>query len=159
MSKGRTSVAQGAKILIVDDEELLAENLMTHLRRGGWEVRIAHDGTSALDAATDFFPDLILVDYKLPDMTGFQLMDAIRGANICCGYALMTAHPLETVLPEAQRRGIGPILTKPFAMAGLGVTLRGALRSCAACLERRANVHVAGQLPRIGGGSPGMPMS
>jgi DNA-binding response OmpR family regulator len=152
-------VAQGAKILIVDDEELLAENLMTHLQRAGWEVRIAHDGTSALDEATDFFPELILVDYNLPDMTGFQLIDAIRRANICCGYALMTAHPLESVQPEAQRRGIGPVLTKPFAMAGLGVKLMGAMRSCAACLEARAHIYVAGQLPRIGGASPGMPGS
>ena len=148
-------MAQGTKILIVDDEELLAENLMTHLQRGGWEVRIANDGTSALAAATEFLPELILVDYKLPDMTGFQLIDAIWAANICCGYALMTAHPLDSVQPEAQRRGIASILTKPFAMAGLGVQLMGAVRSCAACLEARAPRRAGGQLPKIGGASPG----
>jgi DNA-binding response OmpR family regulator len=114
-----TSVAHSRKVLIVEDEELLAENLMTHLQRCGWEVRIACDGKSALIAAREFLPEVVLLDYHLPDMNGFQVLDAIRAANHSCSCVLMTGHPTDTVMADAGSRGAVPILTKPFSMAGL----------------------------------------
>ena len=128
------------KVLIVEDEETLAENLQVHLQRSGWEARIANSGRSAIEAANDFFPELILLDFHLPDMTGFDVLDAIRAANHCCGCVLMTAHPQEDVLADAQLRRIAPILSKPFSMAGLINHLSGAVKRCSTCLEARGRI-------------------
>jgi DNA-binding response OmpR family regulator len=112
-------VSQGRKVLIIEDEEILAENLQTHFQRCGWDARIACNGKLAVIAADEFLPELILLDYHLPDMTGFQVLDAIRASHDCPGCVLMTGHPTDTVLADAQRRGIGHILCKPFPLSSL----------------------------------------
>ncbi|HXD40079.1 MAG TPA: response regulator [Ramlibacter sp.] len=110
---------RGRKVLIVDDEEVFAENLQTHFQRCGWDARVACNGRLALIAADEFLPEVILLDYHLPDMNGFQVLDAIRAAKHCCGCVLMTGHPTDAVVADAQRHGVGRILCKPFPLAGL----------------------------------------
>jgi len=68
-------MAQARKVLIVEDEEIFAENLQTYFHRCGWDARIACNGNAAVIAAGEFRPELILFDYYLPDMNGFQAMD------------------------------------------------------------------------------------
>jgi len=121
-------VAQGKKVLIIEDEQIFAENLQTHFERCGWDARIACNGKLAVIAADEFLPELILLDFHLPDMNGFEVLDAIRAGNHCCGCVLMTGHPTDTVLADAQRHGIGRILCKPFPLS----TLEGQLLATAA---------------------------
>jgi DNA-binding response OmpR family regulator len=121
-------VAQGKRVLIVEDEEIFAENLKTHFQRCGWDARIACNGKLAVIAADEFLPELILLDFHLPDMNGFEVLDAIRAANHCCGCVLMTGHPTDTVLADAQKHGIARILCKPFSLS----TLEGQLLATAA---------------------------
>lgn len=106
-----------AKVLIIEDEETLAENLMAHLRRCGGDTRVAFTGSQAIAIAREFAPQVLLLDYKLPDMDGFEVLDAIRADDPACPCILMTGHPLEAISAEAQRRGIEHILGKPFALA------------------------------------------
>jgi DNA-binding response OmpR family regulator len=112
-------------MLIVEDEDILAVNLMTYIQRFGWDVRIASTGLQALATADEFRPDVLLLDYHLPDMTGFQILDAIHtDCYRCdCGCVLMTAHPTATVLAGAGQRGIHRILHKPFSLSELDVHL------------------------------------
>jgi DNA-binding response OmpR family regulator len=112
-------VAQGKKVLIIEDEEIFAENLQTHFLRCGWDARVACNGKLAVIAAEEFLPELILLDFRLPDMNGFEVLDAIRAGNHCCGCVLMTGHPTDAVLVDAQRHGIGRILCKPFPLSTL----------------------------------------
>jgi DNA-binding response OmpR family regulator len=112
-------MSQSRKVLIIEDEQIFAENLQTHFQRCGWDARIACNGKLAVIAADEFLPELILLDFHLPDMNGFQVLDAIRASHDCPGCVLMTGHPTEAVLADAQRRGIGHILCKPFPLAGL----------------------------------------
>ncbi|HXD43416.1 MAG TPA: response regulator [Ramlibacter sp.] len=112
-------MAQGKKVLIIEDEQVFAENLQMHFQRCGWDARVACNGKLAVIAADEFLPELILLDFHLPDMNGFEVLDAIRAGNHCCGCVLMTGHPTDTVLADAQRHGIGRILCKPFPLSTL----------------------------------------
>jgi DNA-binding NtrC family response regulator len=62
------------KILVVDDEPTICNLLARLLRKEGMLVEIAHDGKSALDALQRQPPDLLLLDYRLPDMTGQDVL-------------------------------------------------------------------------------------
>jgi CheY-like chemotaxis protein len=128
-------VPQSKKVLIVEDEDVLAENLQAYFQRCGWDARIAGTGKAAVIAATEFRPGMILLDYRLSDMTGFEALEAIREAH-CCSCILMTAHPDHMVLAEAERHGIGRILAKPFSLAGLETELWAtAAEFCVKCFE------------------------
>jgi DNA-binding response OmpR family regulator len=116
---GGSAVGQLQKVLIVEDEKILAENLMTHIQRCGWEVRVAPTGRQAVAAAIEFLPEVILLDYCLPDMDGFQVLDAIYPDQRACRCVLMTGHPTDTLLDNARRRGIQCILCKPFLLSEL----------------------------------------
>ena len=144
------------KILIVEDEEILANNLRLHLQRCGWDVCLAHSGRAAIAAADEFCPEVVLLDYHLSDMTGFDVLDAIRAADHCCGCVLMTGHPPETVMADAQRRRIAPILSKPFSLAGLVDQLTAAVKLCAASIEARATglPRQPCRAPQCGGSPP-----
>jgi len=129
-------VAHRNKVLIVEDEEILAENLQEFFHRSGWDARIAASGQSGVIAADEFRPQLILLDYHLPDMTGFQALDAIRAAQHGCGCVLMTGHPSDMILADAKPRAIGRILCKPFSFGELQSQLMAtAGETCSKCLK------------------------
>jgi len=125
---------RGKRVLIIDDEEVFAENLQTHFQRCGWDARVACNGKLAVIAADEFLPEVILLDYHLPDMNGFQVLDAIRAGNRCCGCVLMTGHPTEAVAADARRYGVERILCKPFPLAGLENQLTAAATEMSAAL-------------------------
>jgi DNA-binding response OmpR family regulator len=106
------------KVLVVDDEQLLAENLQGYLQAQELDVRIAHDGAQGIAEADDFAPDVMVFDYRLPDMEGFQVLDAVRH-NRKCHFVLITGHPTAEVCEQARQLGVSHILFKPFPMAEL----------------------------------------
>jgi CheY-like chemotaxis protein len=120
------AVPHTRKILIVDDEEIFADNLKSYCARCGWDSLVACTGKLAVAAAADFVPEIILLDYRLPDMDGFDVLAAIRAANPHCPCVLMTGHPAETVRAGAQRHGIERILYKPFSLSDMNAALAGA---------------------------------
>jgi DNA-binding response OmpR family regulator len=128
-------VSQSKKVLIIEDEDVLAENLQAYFQRCGWDARIAGSGKAAVIAANEFRPGMILLDYHLPDMNGFEALEAIRATH-CCSCVLMTAHPADKVLADAERHGIARILSKPFSLAGLEAELwAAAAEFCVKCFE------------------------
>jgi DNA-binding response OmpR family regulator len=66
------------KILCVDDDRNLCEILARALRLEGFEVVLAHDGDTALVAAREHAPDLVLLDLLLPKRDGFAVLEALR---------------------------------------------------------------------------------
>lgn len=112
------------KVLVVEDEPTLAENIGTYLDAMGHEVRVVGDGSSAIALCGDFAPDLLVLDYSLPDMSGFEVLDAMRRCSCLCECVLITGHPGETVRHAANLRGIRHILFKPFALRDLARLVR-----------------------------------
>lgn len=66
------------KILVVEDEEVLAKVLQEKLERSGYEVAIAADGEAALVRAKDFSPDAIVLDLLLPKKNGFEVLELLK---------------------------------------------------------------------------------
>lgn len=110
------------KVLVVEDEQILAQNLGNFLEAKGLEVRVVYDGATAISLAVDFQPDLLVLDYRLPDMEGFEVLDAIRRDRNCHS-VLITGHPTSEVRDRAARLGISHILFKPFPLAELAHTV------------------------------------
>lgn len=66
------------KVLVVEDNADAAEMLALLLRHGGDEVRLAHDGLTALDQARDFQPQIVLCDIGLPGLSGYEVATRLR---------------------------------------------------------------------------------
>jgi len=65
------------KILIIEDEEIILELLQKKLKMEGYEVSVARDGQTGLEAVKSFKPDLILLDLVMPKIGGFEVMEEI----------------------------------------------------------------------------------
>ena len=68
-------------ILVVDDEPQITRVLRTTLSAQGYDIRVAHDGESALELMKDWRPDLVLTDLAMPNVDGIELCRRVRGAS------------------------------------------------------------------------------
>ena len=102
----------GQRLLVVDDEEDLARSVESLLSCRGYDVRVASDGARALDAIRDVLPDLVLLDYEMPEMDGLEVIAAMRRdpATRDIPVLLATAGHIEL---EDIRKADG-FLAKPF---------------------------------------------
>jgi CheY-like chemotaxis protein len=98
------------RVLIADDvPEVL--NLLRDLLTGhGYEVVTATAGVQALDAVLSFQPDVILLDMKMPGLSGMKVFDALRRAGLTVPVIIISAHP-----PNA-REGFFAVIKKPFSL-------------------------------------------
>src|SRR2546430_15278918 len=81
-----------AKLLVVDDEPRTAELTAELLRRAGYSVDVASSGTEALERVRSVSPDLMLLDYEMPDMEAPDVLDSLRsgGDRIPCPVIIVT---------------------------------------------------------------------
>ncbi len=128
MSKGR--------ILVVDDEASARGALSEILSDEGYKVRTAADGFRALAAASEFAPDLVLTDLKMPGMDGLSLLGRLREQDPEVAIVLMTAFGAVQSAVEAMRAGASDYLTKPLNSDELLVVLERCLEG--ATLKRDA---------------------
>ena len=117
----------GNRVLVVDDEPGLAHALAITLRASGWEVATAADGASAITTAASRAPDVVLLDLGLPDMSGLDVITAIRGWSRVPIVVLSARQHGEDKV-DALDAGADDYVTKPFAMNELLARLRAAVR-------------------------------
>lgn len=82
---------QAARILIVEDEEKLAKFVQLELGYEGYEVTVANDGLSGLMAARDSEPDLVLLDWMMPGLSGVEVCRRLRATGAMMPVILLTA--------------------------------------------------------------------
>jgi DNA-binding NtrC family response regulator len=115
-------------VLIVDDEVQLVRHLEHLLRAEGYQVVGVHDAAEARRAVSAVYPDVVLVDLKLPDADGTTLMTELLEVHPQAGYVIITAHGSIRSAVEATRLGARDYLTKPFEPDELLVAVRNAMR-------------------------------
>ena len=99
-------------ILVVDDEEDLAETVGALLRARGFEIHKVHDGRSALEKTQQILPDLVLLDYELPEMDGLEVIAALRGIPGTAKIPILLATASQITVQEISRAD--GFLAKPF---------------------------------------------
>lgn len=99
-------------ILVVDDEEDLAETVSALLRARGFRAHKVHDGRSAIEAAQQVLPDLVLLDYELPEMDGLEVIAALRGIPDTAKIPILLATASHVTVEEISRAD--GFLAKPF---------------------------------------------
>ena len=115
-------------VLIVDDEVQLVRHLEYLLKGEGYQAIGVHDGASARSAVEKHYPDVVLVDLRLPDIDGTTLMTELQELYPSAGYIIITAHGSIRSAVESTRRGARDYLTKPFEPDELLVAVRNAMR-------------------------------
>jgi DNA-binding NtrC family response regulator len=123
--------APGARprILVVDDEPSMRDMLRIVLRRDGYDVSVAANGTEAVDFIGRERVDLLLSDIRMPDISGVEVLRAAKEANRDIIAFMMTAFASTESAVEAMRLGAVDYFTKPFSMDELRLKVRQHLES------------------------------
>jgi len=116
------------RILVVEDEKQIAKILKMELEFEGYEVVVAYDGKSGLQAALTEKIDLILLDVMLPAMNGIEVLRIVRKENNLIPIILLTARNMTMDKVTGLDQGASDYITKPFEMVELLARIRSNLR-------------------------------
>ena len=116
-----------AKILVVDDEQTLVDLLTSNLEREGYEVISANDGLTALDLADRQKPDLILLDWMMPEPNGLEVCKQLR-LKTKVPIIMLTAKSEEIDKILGLEMGADDYITKPFSPREVQARVRAQLR-------------------------------
>lgn len=117
-------------VLVVEDEDSLATLLQYNLQKEGYEVSLAGDGEEALLMVDERLPDLIVLDWMLPKVSGIEVCRRLRQRNETRNVpvVMLTARGEESDRVRGLDTGADDYVVKPFSMTELGARLRAVLR-------------------------------
>jgi len=115
-------------ILVVEDEAPVARGLEYGLKAEGFAVVVAPNGKKALEAARSAHPRLVLLDIRLPDMSGFDVCRALREEGMTLPIIIVTARDEEVDKVLGLELGADDYVVKPFSLRELVSRVRAALR-------------------------------
>jgi DNA-binding response OmpR family regulator len=116
------------RILVVEDEEAIAQGLVLNLERKGWRVDLATDGRRALEMAEPGGYDLILLDVRLPEVDGFEVCQHLRQHSDFTPILILTARSQPDDVVYGLKVGADDYMVKPFDLAELLARVEGLLR-------------------------------
>jgi two-component system, OmpR family, response regulator MprA len=123
------------RILVVDDDPAVRRSVEHALRRDGYEVSSAADGSSALAEHGVFRPDAVVLDVLMPEPNGLEVCRTLRSAGHDTPILMLTARDLVTDRVAGLDAGADDYLAKPFALDELRARLRALLRRSGAKAE------------------------
>jgi DNA-binding NtrC family response regulator len=115
------------RILIVDDEPFNLDLLAQELREMGYAVERALNGPEALARVESFRPDLVLLDYMMPGMSGLDVLRELRKGESDIPVVMITAHGSIDVAVQAMKLGALDFITKPFEPDHIALVVRKSL--------------------------------
>ena len=116
------------RILIIEDEKPIRDLIAFGLRRAGYEVKEAEDCREARARIVDVRPDLMLVDWMLPDMSGLEVLRKLREESPQLPVLLLTAKDAVEDRIAGLTAGGDDYVTKPFSLEEVVLRLRALLR-------------------------------
>lgn len=103
-----------SRILLIDDEEVVIDSCSQILAGGPYEIASASDGTAGLRLVSEFHPDLVFVDLKMPGISGFEVIEKIRETDPTIVMVVITGFATVSSAVEAMKKGAYDFLPKPF---------------------------------------------
>ena len=126
-----------ASILLIDDEEIIRRRLGKLLTMDGYEVFLADDGQKGLDIFEKEYPQIVLVDIKMPGMDGIEVLSAVKKISPQTEVIVITGHGgMETSI-EALRKDAFDYITKPINYDELEISIKRALEKQRMLIENR----------------------
>ncbi len=117
-------------ILVVEDEEAIASMITYNLQKEGFKYKVANDGEEALIAVNETRPDLILLDWMLPSLSGIEVCKALRKSSDTRNIPIimLTAKGEETDMLTGLDSGSDDYIVKPFSPSQLVARIKAVLR-------------------------------
>ena len=115
-------------VLIIDDDPLIRKTLSSHLAKKGFEVHLAEDGQAGLGRFAEICPDLVLLDIRLPDTDGLEVLRRITEQKTRTSVVMMTAFDDMQSTIMAIKLGAFEYLVKPLNFIDLDLTMDKALQ-------------------------------
>jgi CheY-like chemotaxis protein len=112
-TKESSTSAQQPLVLVIDDDRVMRELLALHLSNAGYRVLAADDGITGGYLALSDKPDLVIVDVDMPHMTGYQLVEALKGDSLTRHIPVIFLTSREDVDDHARKLGAEAYLRKP----------------------------------------------
>jgi DNA-binding NtrC family response regulator len=146
-------------LLIVDDDEVMRETLSDVLRKKGYEVFVASSGNDALSAIRKNIIDLIVLDMRLPDLDGLEVLKRVKEFDTEILVIMMTAYSDVQTAVSAMKSGAYHYINKPFELEELKLLIEKGLETKSLINEVRRlrrqqkgdyqNIHIQGTSPQI----------
>ena len=124
--------ATGRKVLVVDDEPVVANSIRRTLSRRGYQVEEAFSANEALNRILNEMYDLVLLDMRMPDANGLELLPTIKKHRPKLPVVMVTGYASIDTAVEAIQRGASDYMAKPFTPDELYTAANKAFRSAAA---------------------------
>jgi FixJ family two-component response regulator len=115
-------------IYVVDDDADVLGSLRFLLETDGFNVRTFRNGGSLLNVVGSTGVDCFVIDYKMPDMNGIDLVRRLRNRDIAAPVILITGYPDENISARAQAAGVRHVMLKPLLDESLVTRIRGAIQ-------------------------------
>ena len=135
---GGRQVTDRKLILVADDDQSIRSLLQNFLEDEGFRTVEAKAGRDVIPAINKHLPDVVLMDVRMPGMSGLEVLDQMQRLHITIPVLMMTAYGTSNVAIEAIQRGAYDYVTKPFDIDDLLLTLRRTLDHRDLALKARA---------------------
>jgi DNA-binding response OmpR family regulator len=106
-------------VLVIEDEPKLAHNIQAYLARRGFDVHQSGNGAEGVDHFERFRPDVVVLDYRLPDMDGLEVLERLKSLDAAVKVIMMSGVAGRRLAGMAKEAGVFSYMTKPLALSHL----------------------------------------